>query len=195
MDSSWVALALGILGGGGISGLGGYLLAGRNERKRDDRADTRSRADLQEQQAAEGRTFQRDTLLELHDLLYKINRVSGRTTHLDEMHYRKTGKYGREPIPEELSVEFSELIGGIHRLRVRIFDSDLREMVGRYAGTLVRVGTPSGLPRRDGDDSQRRARGEEFSMDALAQWPLLEEKLGAAIRLQFPGSDLTPFAG
>jgi hypothetical protein len=48
-----------VLGSGGFSALAGYLLAGRNERKRDDRAARRKKDALREKQADEGRLFQR----------------------------------------------------------------------------------------------------------------------------------------
>jgi hypothetical protein len=125
---TWIAIVAVILGSGGLSALGGYLLAGRNEEKRDERAAQRDREALRERQKDEGRVFQRDTLLEIHDLLYRLNRNAGRSRHIDEMRYRETGKYGRELSPDDLSDEFSELVGSVNRLRVRIFDRDICEI-------------------------------------------------------------------
>ncbi len=195
MDTStWVALGAVVLGSGGFSALAGYLLAGRNERKRDDRAAEREKEALQEKQADEGRIFQRDTLLELHDLLYKLNRVTGRSQFLDETRYRETGRYARDLLPEELSDRFTELITSINRVRVRIFDRELRDLVDQYVTTIIQHSVSRGN-RQSGDDEREFRRVKRESIRSSAQWEPLEENLGAAIRSQFPGSDLTPRAG
>jgi hypothetical protein len=191
---TWIAIVGVILGSGGLSALGGYLLAGRNERKKDERAAGRDRDALRERQADEGRVFQRDTLLEIHDLLYKMNRNSGRSQHIDEMRYRETGKYGRGQLPDDLSDEFSELVGGINRLRVRVFDRDVRDLIDRYTKTVI-SSSISGGQRREGDDAEVQARAKRIQMQILDQWGPLEEALGALIRSQFPGSDLAPLDG
>jgi hypothetical protein len=184
--STWVTVGLAIYAG--LGPLAGYLLGGRNERKRDDRTAAREREALRERQADEGRVFQRDTLLELHDQLYKLNRNTGRASFLDEKRFRETGRYARDQLPEELSDEFSELIGNLNRLCVRIFDQELRELVDNYIKAIIRASISRGH-RKDGDDQRERARVETESIRTLAQWGPLEERLGAAIRSQFPGSD------
>ncbi len=98
-----VALVVGIIGAGGITSVIGFALGDRNERKKDKRA-------LQARQAEDARTFQRDTLLEIHDLLYKLNRNAGKSEHFEEMRYRETGRYGRDQLPEELSDQFTALL-------------------------------------------------------------------------------------
>ncbi len=188
---TWIAIVAVILGSGGLSALGGYLLAGRNEEKRDERAAQRDREALRERQKDEGRVFQRDTLLEIHDLLYRLNRNAGRSRHIDEMRYRETGKYGRELSPDDLSDEFSELVGSVNRLRVRIFDRDMRDLIDRYMATVISSST-SGGQRQDRDDAAVRARAERIEQQILVQWEPLEEALGTLIRSQFPGSDPTP---
>lgn len=194
MDASaWIALVAGIVGSGGLSALGGYLLAGRNEEKRDERAAERDQESLRERQADNGRVFQRDTLLELHDLLYRLNRNVGKAGHVDEMRYRKDGQFRRELLPDELSDDFTELVTSINRLRVRIFDPGLRDAVDQYTKTVISAGMCSGQ-RKAGDDGAQHARAERIEREALDQYGKLEEMLGADIRSQFPGSDLTPLA-
>jgi hypothetical protein len=170
---------------GTVSGLSGYLLAGRNEQKRDDRMAARDRQALRDRRMDDARVFQRDTLLELHDTLYKLNRVVGRTNHLDEMHYRQTGRYGRDPIlPEDLDEKFTELLATVNRLRVRVFDEELRGLIGQYRESLIRGGLHG--RRTEGDDAETRARAKREEKKSLDLYGRLEEKLGAMIRAQFP---------
>jgi hypothetical protein len=96
-------------------------------------------------------------------------------------------------LPDDLSDDFTALITSIGRLRVRIFDEDIRDLLDRYIKTVIR--SSSSGQRREGDDAEVRARAEGIEREALAQWDPLEEALGVLIRAQFPGSDLTPLAG
>lgn len=182
--SNWVYLVVGVLGGGGVSGLGGYLLSGRNERLRDQRSADRAQQALRDRQRDEARVFQRDTLLELHDALYKLNRATGRANHVDEMQYRQTGRYGRDPLPEDLSNRFTELLTSVHRLRVRVFNDGLRDVVEQYTDSLLR-GTPFGV-RKDGDDAEWHTRAQREQISSLDRYGELEEMLGTMIRSQFP---------
>lgn len=186
-----ITLIAAIFGSGGISALGGYLLSGRNERKKDDRLADREWRTARERQGDEARTFQRDTLLELHDLLYKFNRNTGTRQHIDEMHYRATGKYGREKYPEELSNEFTVLLTSINKLRVRIFDPELRAKVKEYTDSVIAIANV-GARRKEGDDAAVSAKVAERERKSSAHYGPLEEKLGVAIRSQFPGSDIAP---
>jgi hypothetical protein len=185
-SASVVALIVGIIGSGGISGLIAYGLGGRNERKKDERA-------ALARYAEDARTFQRDTLLEIHDLLYKLNRNTGKCSHIDEMRYREIGRFGRDPYPDELSEEFTELLTSINRLRVRIFDPELRALIEQYTTTIV--GSTGVGQRTDGDDAEVRARCQELERRATEQYEPLEDRLGVGIRVQFPGSDVHPTPG
>lgn len=185
MSANLGYLVAAILGSGGVSGLSGYLLAGRNDQKRDDRMAERERQALRDRRLDDARVFQRDTLLELHDTLYKLNRVTGRSSHLDEMHYRNTGRYGRDPIfPEDLDEKFTELLGAVNRLRVRVFDQELRDLVEQYRESLIRMVRHGS--RTEGDDSRVRDRARQDEVKSLDLYGQLEEKLGAMIRAQFP---------
>jgi hypothetical protein len=42
------------------------------------------------------------------------------------MHYRETGRYGRDPMAEEWNVAQADAIGNVHRFRVRILDETVR---------------------------------------------------------------------
>lgn len=193
MDATnWIALVGAIVGSGGFSAFGGYLLAGRNDRKKDERQSEREVKALSEKQAVEGRNFQRETLLELQDLLYSLNRNFGKARHADEMKFRETGRYGRDQLPGSLSDEFTELLTEIHRLRVRIFDPELRNAINDYASMAVDA-TGVGA-RQEGDDEDHRREVRRSELRMLNAFGPLEEKLGAAIRSQFPGSDLTALA-
>ncbi len=75
---------------------GGYLLAGRNEEARDQRADQREakarRAALAERLEEERHTFQRDTLLELQDVLLQLSHWQGLVTAEDIKTLKQHGK-------------------------------------------------------------------------------------------------------
>jgi hypothetical protein len=196
MDATtWIALVSGIVGGSGISGLGGYILAGRNERNRDERAAEREREALGDKQADEARTFQRDTLLELHDLLYKMNRNAGKSIFADSQRHKETGRYGRDPLPDDLSEQSTELIAAINRLRVRVFDPELRDSVQRYKEMVIRAMDPLLGSRHDGDDDRVRQLARQEMDAAMLTWLQLEDRIGAAIRAQFPGSDVAQLGG
>jgi hypothetical protein len=188
--TAWIALVSGIVGGGGVSGFVGYMLAGRNERKRDERMAERERDALRDKQADEARTFQRDTLLELHDLLYKMNRNAGKSIFADTMRHRETGRYGRDRLPDDLSEQFTELIAATNRLRVRVFDPELRDLVLRYREMVTRALDPRLGNRQDGDDDRVRELARREMDAAMAAWIQLEDKLGVAIRAQFPAAQL-----
>lgn len=48
-------------------------------------------------------------------------RATGSTAnHLDQMHYRQTGRYGRDQLPEDLSDKFTELLTTVLRLGVPV---------------------------------------------------------------------------
>jgi hypothetical protein len=164
--SNWITLVAAIFGSGGISALGGYLLSGRNERKRDDRQEDRERRGTREKQGDEARTFQRDTLLELHDLLYKLNRNAGASQHIDEMRYRSTGLYGRDLLPEELSDGFTFLITSINKLRVRIFDPELRTLIEQYTNAVIAVASADSN-RKEGDDAAVAAKAAKLERETL----------------------------
>jgi hypothetical protein len=77
--------------------LGGYWFSGRNDEARDKRADQREtrarRAVLAERLEEERHTFQRDTFLELQNLLLELARWSSLVTR------RKDSRGAGEPVP------------------------------------------------------------------------------------------------
>ena len=186
--SNIVTLIVGLVGGGGLSALIGYILGRRNELKRDERAVRREMFALHERQAEDARTFQRDTLLDIHDRLYKINRVTGRMMHRDRQVFAKTHRYGRDPMPDGWSEEHSELVAQINRLRVRIFDPELRDLIHRYTSLLISALRP-GRPAADDDDAAYM-KSQRLDAESTLLWVDVENRLGAAIREQFPGSDV-----
>jgi hypothetical protein len=181
----WTSFALGAFGSGGFSALGGYLLSGLNDRKRDERSAKREQDALAEQQASEGRAFQRDTLLELHDALHMFNRVCGQANRFDEETYRRTGLYGRDQLPGTMSDDLAQMINSINRLRVRIFDDRLRGQIDDYI-KLATQRSQSREKRQEGDDAMLREQVTTAEREIATQYPILEEALGVAIRQQFP---------
>lgn len=94
-----------------ISGLGGYLLVGRNEEKRDQRAVAREdawrRAARTEQLADLRHEIQRQTLSDLQDELQRLSRITFQTILNDQNTIREQGAPPLQ-IPEELDTGFPE---------------------------------------------------------------------------------------
>jgi hypothetical protein len=183
-----VALIVGIVGTGGLTSVIGFVLGGRNERKKDERA-------LLACQAEDARTFQRDTLLQVHDMLYKFNLTMGKIVHADAMRYRETGRYGSDALADFLLPdEIAELLTSIHKLCVRIFDPELRDQIREYLGMSLMT-TDRTTARVPGDDASAIRRAKLALDEAVGLYGPLEEAIGVAIRMQFPASDVHPTEG
>lgn len=142
-----------------FASLGGYFLAGMNERRRDERNHFRNFelrnfervADLENTSHA----FQRETLLSLQDALQKVARLTGKVMHFDHMQARE-GKYTQ--LPEGLSDQVFIAEVEVHRLVSRILDPELRAKVRDFTNLSVRLSMlPSDLQGLDGRDLEYRS--------------------------------------
>lgn len=124
---SWLA-ALGVTAPP-VTGLLGYLLAGKNEEARDKRTalreDTARRAALQERLASDRQAFQREVLLELQDVLLLVVRGANKFLMTDMSTLRSTGTL--TILPTDLSDETYEAGVRFTRIRERVLDGTLRE--------------------------------------------------------------------
>src|ERR1700746_884443 len=106
-----------------MSGLGGYLLAGRNEEKRDQRTaareDASRRAALTERLAEKRHEIQCQMLTEVQDELRRLSRVTFQIIRYDRNTIREQGVPASQ-IPEELDSGFFESMQNVGRLRSRI---------------------------------------------------------------------------
>jgi uncharacterized membrane protein len=133
----------------------GYVTSSISEWLRDRRASERERATAEatgsrEREAREAArrvqlferrvSFQRETLLNLQDAVVKLSRTAGRMHHIDEMEYRKAGRWGGHLFPEGLSDEAHQANVTIMVLTARVRDDRVREMVKTFRSHANRVG-------------------------------------------------------
>lgn len=175
---SQIVLASATLG----ASLGGYLLAGVNEHRRDQRTMRREMRIRAAERAAvredEMHAMQRETLLALQDAVQAMARLTGRALHFDHMQARE-GKFTQ--LPGELSDGM--LANGIEvkRLMHRVLSDKVREAVDGFNAETVRLSLdPSYLEGHDGESLEHRAllRASELT-DAYAH---VSNLLGQEIR-------------
>jgi uncharacterized coiled-coil protein SlyX len=111
----------------------GFVTASLLEFFRDQRTTQRereARKATKQAQLLEKRTaFQRETLINLQDAITKLTRTTGRMSHLNEIHYRETGRWEFFPFPEGLSDESLQANVMVTVLISRMRDPGLRELV------------------------------------------------------------------
>jgi hypothetical protein len=123
------------------TGLVGYVLAGRNERARDERAAAREaiarRASVRERLDEQSHAFQRETLLELQDVLQRLMRCTSRVI----LHDRRTLKERGELtlVGEELDRESYEIGVAAQRLQERVLERALREAIGQFRSQVSTI--------------------------------------------------------
>lgn len=196
MDSSLVnqlILAVATL----LASLGGYVLAGINEHRRDERGmkrDLELRALERDSRLDESEhAFQRQTLLELQDALQVMARLTGKTMHFDHLQARQS-VYTQ--LPDGLSDDMQANGVEVRRLASRILDADVRDAVARFTSISVRLSTsPKDLQGLAGDSLESRAdaKAAEFAFE----YETLSRTLGDAVRAEIawrPGRSGTAIA-
>lgn len=118
-----------------LASLGGYMLAGRNERRKDERAlrrELRLRISERKSKLDDNRhAIQRETLLSLQDAVQSMARFTGKTLHFDHMQARK-GK--ATLLPDGLSEDSYQNLVEVRRLTSRILDPHVRAAVDKFIG-------------------------------------------------------------
>lgn len=165
-----------------FASLGGYLLAGLNERRRDERTHLRASESRRFERVAEleneSHAFQRDTLLSLQDALQKMARLTGKAMHFDHMQARE-GKYTQ--LPEGLSEEMLAAEVEVSRLTARVRDPQVRAAVKDLTELSAHLSTlPTDLQGLSGYDLERRgnAKLREFG----DRYSAVAEVVGEAVR-------------
>ncbi len=129
---NWIAL-LGLVVPA-ATGLAGYVLAGHNERARDERAAAREemarRASVRERLEEQSHAFQRETLLELQDALQRLVRCTARVILHDRNTLKEHGKLTL--LGDELNQESYEIGVTTRRLQERVLDAALRDAVDEF---------------------------------------------------------------
>ncbi len=164
-------------------GFGGYVLAGRNEEARDERADRREtkarRAALAERLEEKRHTFQRDTLLELQDVLLHLTRWRGLVNAQDVKTLKEHGKLFQ--LPDELGGEEPRLaVASAQRLRTRVLDADLRRQINEFIGVCTRDSTD--LNDKNPDDAIKEI--ELRDIKAATGYAALAEHIGEHLRME-----------
>lgn len=136
-----------------LASLGGYLIAGHNERRRDERTlkrELRLRAAERAAQLDDSRhTLQRETLLALQDAMQLMARLSGKAMHFDHMQARK-GEYTQ--LPGTLSDDIFANLVEVRRLTNRILESEVRDAVDEFIALSTRLSlSPKDLEGLAGD--------------------------------------------
>ncbi len=124
-----------------VTGLAGYLLAGRNARPRDERAAAREaisrRASVTERLEEQRHASYRETLLELQDALQRLVRCTAQVIFHDESTLKQQGTLTL--LGEELDAETYEVGVTARRLQERILDSTPRETVGEFRSHVAEI--------------------------------------------------------
>lgn len=142
-----------------LASLGGYLLAGRNERRRDERTmkrELRLRVSERAAQLDDNRhVLQRETLLALQDAMQTMARLTGKAMHFDHMQARQE-KYTW--LPETLSEDIMANGVEVRRLASRILDSKVRDAVDEFIALSTRLSmSPKSLEGLTGSRLEDRA--------------------------------------
>jgi hypothetical protein len=117
-----------------VTGLLGYVLAGRNERARDERVAAREaiarRASVRERLVEQSHAFQRETLLELQDALQRQVRCAAKVIFHDQQTLKQHGTLTL--LGEELNEESYRIGVTVRRLKERVLDPELRAAVEQF---------------------------------------------------------------
>ena len=162
---------------------GGYLLAGRNERRRDERTMERElRLRMSERGAqldGERHALQRETLLALQDAVQAMARFTGQIMHFDYMQARQ-GKYNNQ-LPGTISDDTHANLVDVRRLASRTLDSDVRGAIDDFISRSTGLSTTSkGLEGLVGTHLEGAAVTNLLELDAA--YTAVSITLGDAVR-------------
>ncbi|MDN5668906.1 MAG: hypothetical protein L0G87_10980 [Renibacterium salmoninarum] len=165
-----------------LASLGGYLLAGLNERRRDERTHLREGELLRFERAAqleyESHAFQRETLLSLQAALQKMAGLTGKAMHFDHMQARE-GKYSQ--LPGGLSEEMLAAEVEVSRLTARVLDPHVRAAVKDLTVLSARLSMlPTNLVGLTGEDLERQ--GNAMLREFGEGYSAVSEVVGEAVR-------------
>ncbi|MFJ6003660.1 hypothetical protein [Arthrobacter sp. NPDC092385] len=165
-----------------VASIGGYLLAGLNERRRDERTmqrESRLRVLDRGAQLDDGRrALQRETMLALQDAVQAMARFAGQAMHFDHMQARQ-GKYTQ--LPDALSNDMFVNQVEVRRLASRILDSDVRDAVDGLIELTVRLTTsPKDLEGLVGDRLENGAFAKLANLND--EYAAVSRILGEAVR-------------
>jgi hypothetical protein len=162
---------------------GGYMLAGHNEEKRDERSSAREaearKAALDERLEEERHNFQRDTFLALQDDLLELARQHALVAAQDKKTLKSQGKLLR--LPEDLGGdEARQRVASAERLRTRVLDNELRIAIRAFMSLCTKDSIDlNGVPA---DKAIREIERRDVAV-ALA-YEEITERLGVHLRME-----------
>lgn len=165
-----------------LAALGGYVLAGINERKRDERT-LRRELDLRAaerlaQQDEDFHRLQRQTLLDLQEALQIMARLTGKALFFDHMQARQQ-KYTQ--LPPELNEELHSNGVEVNLLASRVVDVSVRDAVNEFTLLSAHLSmSPRSL--KGLSDDHLEARAMERSMQLNEGYVAVSSLLGIRIR-------------
>jgi len=162
--------------------LGGYLLAGVNEHRRDRRTLRREMELRATERVAvredEMHAIQRETLLALQDAVQAMARLTGRALHFDHMQARK-GQFTQ--FPEKFSDEMLANGIDVKRLMTRVLDDEVRGAVDTFNSETVRLSLhPLYLKGYEGEALERRADARMYELNEA--YSKVSDLLGKKVR-------------
>jgi hypothetical protein len=144
------------------------LLAEKRAERRELRIRRQERQDVLRLKRGE---FQHSTLLEFQEVLSRLVRFIGRAHHVDEMHFRETGKWKGALLPEDVDQGIATEQALFARLRVRIRDDETRKMASALSDIMI-----AALFSRDKDEARAKM------MAITDQLIELTERVGGLLR-------------
>lgn len=176
-----------------LTGLGGYLVAGRNDDARDRRTAQRekqARDDARGQLLEQRRhTFYFNVLLELQDAMQAHMVAIGRVESFDRQTLREVGHFTR--LPEDINRAEFDTRTDARRLAQRILDDELRTATADFLRKTARAGMhflmPHGLTAADAE-----TRIDEEMLRLGTEFETLMDQIGANLRGEIarPGANL-----
>lgn len=165
------------------TGLAGYVLAGRNELARDDRAARREamarRASVRERLETERHAFQRETLLELQSALQRQVRAIVKVTFHDRETLKEHGTLTL--LSDDLSNEAYAIKTEMQRLQERVLDTGLR---GALSAFRDHVATAEGafmtVKEMSPEDGIKRL--DRLQSDLAEHFLTVSDQIGGALR-------------
>jgi hypothetical protein len=166
-----------------VTGLVGYVLAGRNERARDERATRREamarRATVRERLEQERHAFQRETLLDLQDALQRQVRSVAKMILHDKRSLQERGALTF--LGSELDAESYEIGVTVRRLQERVMDETVRRAVEEFRSHVTHVETSfATVHEMSAEDGVRHL--DSLQHDLVQHYIALSDQMGKALR-------------
>jgi hypothetical protein len=116
-------------------------------------------------------TFQRQTLLDLQEALMQLTRSSAAINHQDVMAYRKTGKWQKQLLGDDLSEGNRVVIARVSMLSVRVRDKALRDLVRDLKDDCAKLGL-----------CESEAESRSVMKGVLELFAIVNEQIGQILR-------------